>query len=74
MVAQVNDLEPGGFVHTMGDALLYLNHLDQARLQLTRKPRGLPRMRPKPEVRSFFDLRFGVVGGLDVLGQRSEPD
>jgi thymidylate synthase len=58
MVAQVCDLEPGEFVHTLGDTHLYLNHLDQARLQLTREPRPLPRMRLNPAVRSLFDFRF----------------
>ncbi len=58
MVAQVSDLEPGEFVHTLGDAHLYLNHLEQARLQLGREPRPLPRMRINPEVRSLFDFRF----------------
>ncbi len=58
MVAQVWDLEPGEFVHTLGDAHLYLNHLEQARLQLGREPRPLPRMRINPEVRSLFDFRF----------------
>ena len=48
MVAQVTGLEPGDFVHTLGDAHLYTNHLDQARLQLTREPRPLPRLRPRP--------------------------
>ncbi len=58
MVAQVTGLEPGDFVHTFGDAHLYVNHLDQARLQLTREPRPLPRMRLNPEVRSIFDFRY----------------
>jgi len=58
MVAQVTDLEPGEFVHTLGDAHLYLNHLEQAELQLTRQPRLLPRMRMTPEVRSIFDFRY----------------
>ena len=58
MVAQVCDLEPGDFVLTLGDAHLYLNHRDQARLQLGREPRPLPRMRLDPEVRSLFDFRF----------------
>ncbi len=58
MVAQVTRLEPGDFVHTFGDAHLYVNHLDQARLQLTREPRPLPRMRLNPEVRSIFDFRY----------------
>lgn len=58
MVAQVCDLQPGDFVHTLGDAHLYLNHLDQARLQLSREPRPLPTMRINPEVKSIFDFRF----------------
>ncbi len=58
MVAQVSNLEPGEFVHTFGDAHLYVNHLDQARLQLTREPRSLPRMRLNPDVRSIFDFRY----------------
>ncbi len=58
MVAQVCDLEPGEFVHTLGDAHLYLNHLEQADLQLTREPLPLPRMRLNPQVRSLFDFRY----------------
>jgi thymidylate synthase len=58
MVAQVCDLQPGDFVHTLGDAHLYLNHLDQARLQLEREPRPLPTMKLNPEVRSIFDFKF----------------
>jgi len=58
MVAQVCELEAGELVHTFGDAHLYLNHLEQARLQLLREPRALPRMRLNPEVRSIFDFRF----------------
>ena len=58
MVAQVCDLEPGDFVHTFGDAHLYLNHLEQADLQLTRQPRALPRMRLAPEVRDLFAFRY----------------
>ena len=58
MVAQVTGLKPGEFVHTLGDAHLYLNHLEQAREQLTRKPRELPRMRINPEVRDLFAFRF----------------
>jgi thymidylate synthase len=56
MVAQVCDLEPGDFVHTFGDAHLYLNHLEQARLQLAREPRPLPRMELNRERRSLFDF------------------
>jgi thymidylate synthase len=58
MVAQVTGLEPGEFVHTFGDAHLYLNHLEQARLQLTREPRPLPRMRLNPGVASIFDFVY----------------
>ena len=58
MVAQVCGLQPGEFIHTTGDTHLYLNHLDQARLQLTREPRPLPRLVVNPEVKSLFDFRF----------------
>src|SRR5580700_8517797 len=58
MVAQVTELEPGEFVHTFGDAHLYLNHLDQARLQLTRTPRRLPTMRLNPAVKDLFQFHF----------------
>jgi len=61
MVAQVCDLEPGEFVHTFGDVHLYLNHLEQARLQLEREPRPLPRLRLDPAVRSIFDFRYEHV-------------
>jgi len=58
LVAQVCDLEAGDFVHTLGDAHLYLNHLDQARLQLSREPRSLPRLRLNPGVGSIDDFTF----------------
>jgi thymidylate synthase len=58
MVAQVTGLEPGEFVHTLGDAHLYANHLEQARLQLSREPRALPRMKLNPAVKSVFDFRY----------------
>jgi thymidylate synthase len=58
MMAQVAGLEPGEFIHTFGDAHLYLNHLEQADLQLTRAPRALPRMAINPAVRSIFDFKF----------------
>jgi thymidylate synthase len=65
MLAQVSGLEPGDFVHTFGDAHLYLNHLDQADEQLSRKPRARPRMVLNPDVRSLFDFvheDFKVIG------------
>jgi thymidylate synthase len=58
MTAQVCGLEAREFIHTFGDVHLYSNHLDQARLQLTREPRPLPTMRLNPEVRSIFDFRY----------------
>ncbi len=58
MMAQVTGLEPGEFVHTTGDTHLYLNHLEQARLQLSRTPRPLPKMKINPDVKSIFDFRF----------------
>lgn len=58
MMAQVTGLKPGEFIHTMGDTHLYLNHLDQARLQLTRTPRQLPRMKINPDVKDLFDFKY----------------
>jgi thymidylate synthase len=67
MMAQATGLQPGDFVHSFGDAHLYRNHLEQARLQLTRAPRSLPRLRLNPAVRSLFDFRYDdiVVEGYD---------
>ncbi|MBV1704157.1 MAG: thymidylate synthase [Hyphomicrobiales bacterium] len=61
MMAQATGLEPGDFVHTLGDAHLYSNHVEQAELQLTRAPRALPGLRLNPEVKSIFDFRFEDV-------------
>ena len=58
MVAQVTDLKPGDFVHTLGDAHLYLNHLDQSREQLARKPRGMASMRLNPDVKDLFAFKY----------------
>ena len=67
MVAQVTELAPGDFVHTLGDAHLYSNHLEQARLQLTREPRPLPTLRLDPSVTELdaFDLEHITVEGYD---------
>lgn len=67
MMAQVCGLEPGEFIHTLGDTHVYLNHLEQANLQLTREPRKLPKMRINPEVKSIFDFKYGdfVLEGYD---------
>ncbi len=58
MVAQVTGLKPGEFVHTLGDAHLYSNHLDQAKLQLTRETRRLPKMTINPDVKNIFEFSF----------------
>lgn len=58
MMAQATGLESGEFVHSLGDAHIYLNHLDQVDLQLSREPRGLPTMRINPEVNSIFDFDY----------------
>ena len=58
MMAQVCDMVPGDFIHTTGDTHLYLNHIEQAKLQLTREPRPLPTMKINPDVKSIFDFKF----------------
>lgn len=58
MMAQVTGLKPGEFVHTTGDTHLYLNHLEQARLQLTRTPRQLPKMTINPDVKNLFEFKY----------------
>ncbi len=58
MMAQATRLQPGEFIHTLGDAHIYLNHLEQVKLQLTREPRTLPTVSINPEVRSVFDFTF----------------
>lgn len=70
MVAQVTGLRPGEFVHTLGDAHIYLNHLDQAKLQLTREPLPPPRMLLNPEVRDIDGFRFG---DFSLSGYQSHP-
>jgi thymidylate synthase len=61
MVAQVTGLAPGEFVHTLGDAHLYLNHLEQARLQLARKPRALPSLKLNPAIKDLFAFRYADI-------------
>lgn len=58
MVAQVTGLEPGEFVHTLGDTHIYNNHIEQVKLQLTREPRPLPKMILNPEVKNIFDFKY----------------
>lgn len=70
MLAQVCDLEPGDFVHTFGDVHLYKNHLDQAKLQLTRIPRSLPQVKINPDVKSIFDFKFD---DFEVIGYDPHP-
>jgi thymidylate synthase len=70
MVAQVCGLEPREFIHTFGDAHLYSNHVEQARLQLTRTPRPLPTMRLDPEVSSIFDFRYE---DFELVGYAPHP-
>ncbi|MGI9381970.1 MAG: thymidylate synthase [Methyloligellaceae bacterium] len=70
MVAQVTGYEPGDFVHTFGDAHLYLNHLEQSEVQLSRAPMALPRMQINPEVRSLFDF---VYEDFTLVGYDAHP-
>ena len=70
MMARVTGLQPGEFVHTFGDAHLYLNHLEQADLQLSREPYPLPRMHLNPAVHSLFDFRFEDI---ELRDYRSHP-
>ena len=70
MIAQVTDLEPGDFVHTFGDAHLYLNHLEQVDLQLSREPLPLPVMKLNPDIRSVFDFRYE---DFELQGYESHP-
>ena len=70
MVAQVCGLKPGTFVHTFGDLHLYSNHLEQARLQLTREPRKLPEMRINPAVKKIHDFQFS---DFELVGYDPHP-
>lgn len=70
MIAQVTGLKPGEFVHTLGDAHLYLNHLEQTELQLSRAPYASPRLQLNPAVRSIFDFRYE---DFELLDYQSHP-
>lgn len=70
MIAQVCGLKPGEFVHTLGDAHLYSNHIDQAREQITRKPFGLPEMHLNPHVTNIFDFKFE---DFELVGYEAHP-
>jgi len=58
MVAQVTGYKPYEFIHTLGDAHIYLNHIEQVKLQLTREPRPLPTMKLNPEIKNIFDFKY----------------
>ena len=70
MIAQVCDLQPGEFIHTFGDAHLYLNHLEQAALQLTREPKKLPTMKINPAVKDIFAFEFE---DFELVGYEAHP-
>ncbi|HEX6385848.1 MAG TPA: thymidylate synthase [Anaerolineae bacterium] len=70
MVAQVTGYRPGEFIHTLGDAHLYLNHLEQAALQLSREPYPLPQMKLNPDVKSIFEFRYE---DFELAGYQSHP-
>jgi thymidylate synthase len=70
MMAQVTGLKPGDFVHTLGDAHIYLNHIEQVKLQLTREPYPLPQMILNPDVKSIFDFQFE---DFKLEGYQSHP-
>lgn len=70
MMAQVTNLEQGEFVHTLGDAHIYLNHIEQVKLQLTRKPYSLPQIKINPEVKNIFDFKFE---DFELVGYESHP-
>ena len=70
MMAQVTDLKPGEFVHTLGDAHIYLNHIDQVKLQLTREPFPLPEMKINPDVKNIFDFKFE---DFELINYQSHP-
>ncbi len=70
MIAQVTNLTPGDFVHTFGDAHIYLNHMEQVKLQLSREPRPLPVMRINPDIKNIFDFKYQ---DFEVTGYDPHP-
>jgi len=70
MMAQVCRLQPGDFIHTLGDAHIYLNHMEQVNLQITREPFPLPKMKINPEVKSIFDFKFE---DFELVGYQAHP-
>ena len=70
MIAQVTGLEPGDFVHTLGDTHIYTNHIDQVKLQLLREPYALPTMKINPDVKSIFDFKFD---DFELIGYQAHP-
>jgi thymidylate synthase len=70
MIAQVTGLEPGTFVHTLGDAHIYLNHIEQSKLQISRTPYKLPTMKINPDVKNIFDFKFE---DFELVGYEAHP-
>jgi thymidylate synthase len=70
MMAQVCKLRPGDFIHTLGDAHIYLNHMEQVKLQLTREPFTLPQMKINPEVKNIFDFKYE---DFELVGYKAHP-
>lgn len=70
MIAQVCGLQPGEFIHTLGDAHIYLNHMEQVKLQLTREPLQLPLMKINPEIKNIFDFKYS---DFELTGYEAHP-
>ena len=70
MVAQVTGLKPGEFIHTLGDAHLYLNHLEQVDVQLQRQPYSLPNMKLNPNINSIFDFKYE---DFEIMDYKAHP-
>jgi thymidylate synthase len=70
MIAQVTNLQPGEFIHTFGDAHIYLNHIEQVKLQLSREPMPLPQMKLNPDIKNIFDFKFDDI---QLLNYNAHP-